>query len=88
MKSSLEIILSPYCAGILNEKDYQFIIVKKGRTEEDASLQLAATSTEGLKKQNEHLQTIIDSDQTITDKDRAELELILAWIGHEIARRS
>lgn len=87
MKSTLEIILSPYCAGIMNEKDNQYIVVKKGRSEEDAILQIAATSTDGLKKQRDHLKTILANDQTIAHKDKKELEVILALIEHEIAKR-
>jgi hypothetical protein len=88
MKSTLEIILSPYCAGILNEENNQYIVVKRGQTEDDAILQITATSTDGLKKQRNHLKTLLDSDQTIAHKDRKELEVILALIEHEMAKRS
>jgi len=87
MKSTLEIILSPYCAGILNEKDNQYIVVKKGRSEDDAILQIANTSTDGLKKQRDHLKTVLANDQTIPNKDKRELEVILALIDLEIAKR-
>jgi hypothetical protein len=87
MKSTLEIILSPYCAGILNEKDNQYIVVKKGRSEDDAILQIADTSTDGLKKQCDHLKTVLANDQTIPHKDRKELQVILALIELEIAKR-
>jgi|SRR6185437_3456712 len=73
MKSTLEIILSPYCVGILN--DDQFIVIKKGRIEEDATLQILETSTDGLKKQRDHLKALLKNDHSIANKDRKELEV-------------
>ena len=88
MKSTLEIILSPYCAGILNEENYQYIVVKKRDTKEDAVLQIAATSEDGLTKQRDHLKTHLAQDKEIAPKDKKDLEIILGLIEYEIARRS
>jgi pheromone shutdown protein TraB len=86
MKSTIEVILSPYCAGILNEERNQYIAVKK-RSEYDAILQIAATSTDGLKKQRDHLKTLLANDQSIPHKEKKELEVILSLVEYEIAKR-
>jgi len=85
MKSTLEIVLSPYCAGILN--DDQYVIIKRGQIEEDATLQIAETSTDGLKKQRDHLKTLLKNDHSIGNKDRKELDVILAQIEYELIKR-
>jgi hypothetical protein len=87
----LEINLSPYCTGILIEKDDQeddqYIVVAKRNLKEDATLKIEATSTEGLKKLREHLEKHLGSDKDMTPIDKRELGLILGVIEHEVAKR-
>ena len=82
----IEIVLSPYCAGILSGDD-QYIVVKKGHTEEDAVIQIAATSPEGLKKQRDHLKKHLAEDKDVAPNDRREPEVILGLIELEMAKR-
>ena len=85
MKSTIEIILSPYCAGIINEEKNLYIVIKKRATEEVAILQIAATTPDGLKKQRDFLNKHLAEDKDVAPKDKKELELIVALIEHELS---